>query len=166
MARRNQSQPVDHFDLLPFIAILMCLLGTLLLVTMSIAAINLGPGAGEGWIPTSDTKRMTQTPVLLEWDGEQAIVHRSEKRQPIEMGTNLRTWFVRSGAFANPDMVTLSTEMEQRRSSNYLLFAVRPSGFWNFQVLASRFRSNGIPIGYEPIQQTTPVRLKMKENSP
>jgi len=49
----TQSAEQDHFDLLPFIAIMMCLLGALLLVTMSMAAINIGAGAGagEGWVP-------------------------------------------------------------------------------------------------------------------
>ena len=43
----TQLAEQDHFDLLPFIAIMMCLPGTLLLVTMSMAAINIGAGAGE-----------------------------------------------------------------------------------------------------------------------
>ena len=46
MALRG-SQQEDHFDLLPFIAILMCVLGTELLVTMSMAALSLGVGARE-----------------------------------------------------------------------------------------------------------------------
>ena len=47
----------DHFDMLPFIAILMCTLGTLLLVTLSMAAVNLGPGAGEkgGYVVATGT---------------------------------------------------------------------------------------------------------------
>ena len=43
----------------PFIAIMMCLLGTLLLVTMSMAAINIGAGAGEGWVPAPDSGAKT-----------------------------------------------------------------------------------------------------------
>ena len=55
------SAEQDHFDPLPFIAIMMCLPGTLLLVTMSMAAIDVG--AGEGWVPTPD--RDARPPVFL-----------------------------------------------------------------------------------------------------
>ncbi len=42
----------DHFDLLPFISILMCVLGCLLLVTISMASLTMGLDAGEAWLPT------------------------------------------------------------------------------------------------------------------
>jgi len=43
MPRRAENQGQVHFDLLPFIAILMRVTGCLLLVTMSIAALGIGP---------------------------------------------------------------------------------------------------------------------------
>jgi hypothetical protein len=45
--KNGQSAEQDHFDLLPFIGIMMCLLGALLLVTMCMGAINIGAGAGD-----------------------------------------------------------------------------------------------------------------------
>jgi hypothetical protein len=164
MASRAHNPNEDHFDLLPFIAILMCFLGSLLLVTLCVASMNLGPGAGEGWIPATSTNKMTKIPVLVEWDGEKATVHRRERRQVIEMGANVRNWFLRSsGAFANPEMMALSQEMASRNETHYILFAVRPSGFGNFQTLGYEFRTNGVTVGYEPIEQTKPVRLKLSE---
>jgi hypothetical protein len=53
----RESAEQDHFDLLPFIAIMMCLLGTLLLVTITIAVINIGIGAGEGWFRNHASER-------------------------------------------------------------------------------------------------------------
>jgi hypothetical protein len=75
----HQFQDKDHFDLLPFIAILMCTLGCLLFVTLSVAALSIGPGRGEGWVP--DKAEGTQkTPVLVEWDGTVAVLHREGHR--------------------------------------------------------------------------------------
>jgi hypothetical protein len=166
MSTRIVNPNEDHFDLLPFIAILMCFLGSLLLVTLCTASVNMGPGAGEGWIPTTGTNGLTKTPVLVEWDGEKVVIHRDGTRQTIEVGTNMTKWFARSGELANPELLAFSMEMSRRSSSNFLLFAVRPSGFRNFQVLAYEFRTNGVPIGYEPIEQTKPVRLKLSGDLP
>lgn len=61
--RKNSSD--EHFDLLPFIGLLMCVLGVLLFVTLSVAALALGPNASEGWLPLeADNKK--KTPILVE----------------------------------------------------------------------------------------------------
>ena len=72
----------DHFDLLPFIGIMMCLLGTLLLVTMCMAAINVGAGAREGWVPQPDPD--AKIPVLIEWDETNVVWHSESGLQKIE----------------------------------------------------------------------------------
>ena len=137
----SQSAEQDHFDLLPFIAIMMCLLGTLLLVTMSMAAINVGAGAGEGWVfsPDADSK----TPVLIEWDG------------------NLATWHAETGLQQlHPNALAgLMAWLETHRNTHYALFAVRPSGFGNFRKFAAKFESRNFQIGFEPIEQGKPVRI-------
>ncbi len=72
----KSSRGRDHFDLLPFIAIMMCLLGCLLLVTISMASINVGVGAGEVWVPAGGEKGPGKTPILLEWDGSHVCLHK------------------------------------------------------------------------------------------
>lgn len=170
MATDTQSAEQDHFDLLPFIAIMMCLLGTLLLVTMSMAAINIGAGAGEGWMPESTSG--SKTPVLIEWDGKAAIWHNEKTQQRIEADfieyRKLRgNWFRigpddRLTKVAAPEPTAIDPlidYLEKRRQSHYALFAVRPGGFENFRRLAVRFEDHGIEIGSEPIDAGKPVRL-------
>ena len=74
MPERDSGQE-DHFNLLPFIAILLCVLGTELLVTMSMATISLGVGAVEGWVQDKDPAHATKNPTLIEWDGKEATVN-------------------------------------------------------------------------------------------
>jgi biopolymer transport protein ExbD len=178
MATGNtQAAEQDHFDLLPFIAIMMCLLGTLLLVTMSMAAINIGAGAGEGWVPEHDPG--AKVPVLIEWDGRYAIWHSEKGLQKIEDDfveyANFGRGWIRYDAGGLPARVAgpqpnamdpLIDYLESHRQSYYALFAVRPGGFANFRRFASRFENHKIEIGSEPIDQGKPVRLIMPKGSP
>lgn len=63
----------EHFDMLPFIGLLMCVLGVLLFVTLSVAALALGPNVKEGWLPP-DAQDRNKVPILLEWDGTSAVI--------------------------------------------------------------------------------------------
>ena len=144
-----KSPTSEHFDMLPFIGLLMCVLGVLLFVTLSIAALALGPNVKEGWLPIKSSER-NKVPVLAEWDGKSALIHRGNQLTSIE-------------AFADgknrPELSSFLSEMVAKRNSHYVLFAVRPSGFKNFQLLADEFRERRIDVGYEPIPQDKKVRL-------
>jgi hypothetical protein len=150
MAERESEQE-DHFNLLPFIAILMCVLGTELLVTMSMATISLGAGAGEGWVPSHQPGTSPKTPILIEWDGNVAIIHRADKR--------LRVAVVFPETGGPPELEPFFQEMASRRDSDYALLAVRPSGFENYFRLVNEFRKRKIDVGYEPIEQGKSVRV-------
>jgi len=179
MATGNtQSAELDHFDLLPFIAIMMCLLGTLLLVTMSMAAINIGAGAGEGWVPAPDPSPGAKTPVLIEWDGKYAIWHSEKGPQKLEEDfiefTKFGGGWVRFDQNGRATRVTgpqpsaldpLIDYLEPRRQTHYALFAVRPSGFSTFRRFASRFEDRNIETGSEPIDQGKPVRLVLPKGA-
>jgi len=154
----------EHFDMLPFIAILMCTLGALLYVTMIVASLCIGPGAGEGWLPVHRPGEPTKEPVLVEWDGEVAIVHRDGERVRV-------AWDGKRQVTLQPDgsLVLAADEssllgqtvaaLARKAATHYVLFAVRPSGFANFNRLADEFRRRKLDIGYEPIEEGRPVRL-------
>ncbi len=150
MAERDSGQE-DHFDLLPFIAILLCVLGTELLVTMSMATISLGVGAGEGWIPTKDPAHATKTPTLIEWDGKVATVQRKGGEEKIPVAVEDDT--------PSPALQQLLDELAAKRETDYALFAVRPSGFENYFRLAAKFRKRNIRVGDEPVEQGKKVKL-------
>ena len=148
-ARTNSSS--EHFDMLPFIGLLMCVLGVLLFVTLSVAALALGPNVKEGWLPL-DAQDRKKAPILLEWDGESAVIHNGNQLQSMEA-------FLESSGKATPELTNFLTETTTKRKTHYVLFAVRPSGFKNFQLLADEFRVRKVDVGYEPIPQDKNVRL-------
>lgn len=144
----------EHFDMLPFIGLLMCVLGVLLFVTLSVAALAIGPNVKEGWLPIADENER-KIPVLIEWDGSRALVHTEKQVLSIQAF---------SGAELSPtaELSRFVIEMKATRNTHYVLFAVRPSGFGNFQILADRFRTERVDVGYEPIPQDKSVRLLKK----
>ena len=137
--------------MLPFIGLLMCVLGVLLFVTLSVAALALGPNVKEGWLPLAaqDTKKV---PILLEWDGSSAVIHTGDQLKSIET-------FMSPDDKNTPELSSFVAEMNSKRKTHYVLFAVRPSGFKNFQLLADKFREKKVDVGYEPIPQDRKVRL-------
>ena len=166
VSRFRVEQNRDHFDLLPVISILMCLLGSLLLVTISVATLSIGPGIGEGWLPTTDPNQQGKRPVLVEWDGSVAKIHRENKKVIASWTGWPRTITfgdlsipVNGNLVIDSHLIELLDELKENKSTHYLLFAIRPSGFKNFNGFAWKFRKEGIDIGYEPIQQEKPVRL-------
>jgi hypothetical protein len=148
----------------------MCTLGTLLLVTLSMAAVNLGPGAGETWIPTPDASRHTKIPMLFQWDGNTLVVDREKGRTQISIPLELYIQTPNSSqeekaakeqvdsGFAELDADALD-DLERQNDTHYALFAIRPSGFNSFGSLRYRFQKRNISIGTEPIEQGKPVKL-------
>ena len=172
MSKHNFFKGSDHFDLLPFIAILMCLLGTLLLITMGMTAINLGPGAKEGWTILNDTINKSKTPILIEWDGETAVIHRNTRQILAKWSSSTQKVFTKNGKSVQfSDSLSLDSalwnvivELKRDHNFKFALFAVRPSGFKNFNLFAEEFRNRNITIAKEPIEQDKKVRIKSSEN--
>lgn len=149
--RERESGEEDHFNLLPFIAILLCVLGTELLVTMSMATVSLGVGAGEGWVPSKDPAKPTKNPLLIEWDGAIATVQWKTGDEKIPVN-------VTDKAVPAP-LKNVMDVLAAKRATDYALFAVRPSGFESYFRLAAMFRQRGIVVGDEPVEQGKRVRL-------
>jgi hypothetical protein len=174
MTHRHTDHNQDHFDLLPFIAILMCTLGCLLLVTMSMASLSLGPRHGEGWIPVHDAMQPSKTPVLIEWDGTVARVHRDGQKVsiPWSASSGAQRFVVKDGQLVplveeqggeNVELRKFLEELATQRHTHYALFAVRPEGFASFLRFSNQFRAREINVGSMPLPSGKPVRLLRRE---
>jgi biopolymer transport protein ExbD len=135
--KRFRTLEGDHFDLLPFINILMCVLSCLFLVTLGTVSL----GQHEGWIVGPDNPKR---PILVEWTGSAATVDSRGALTPLDNDQKLED-FMR--------------ELEAKRETHYVLIAVRPSGFSTFQQFARRFRQRKIDVGFEPIAENKSVLL-------
>lgn len=151
----------DHFDLLPFISILMCVLGCLLLVTISMSAISMGVGAAEVWSPqglgsrgtVDPAKESGKIPVLVEWDGKVATFQFGKRRIPGE--------WTAANSSGDATFQGALRFAAVNKDSTYLLVAVRPSGFATLAPLLDVLRASGLEVGYEPVEQARPVSLEL-----
>lgn len=151
----------DHFDLLPFIALMMIVLATLLFITMAMASINVGAGSAEGWVPTTSPGSHSKVPVLVEWDGAALTIHRKSKREEIHIGEAVGMQWDDNWDIYDKRLRAFLNEMISNKKTHYVLFAVRPSGFGSFESVAYEFRDRGISVGYEPVEQRKRIRLKL-----
>jgi len=140
--------------MLPFIAILLCTLGCLLFVTLAIGALNMS-NSSDVWDP-SDITHQDKLPVLIEWDGDTAVVQ-------LDTGdVRVKCTFAENGSQGANDGITQLIEMMASRSATrYALFAVRPSGFATFRQILYEFNSRNMSVGYEPEPQAKKVRLSL-----
>jgi biopolymer transport protein ExbD len=157
----------DQFDLLPFIGILMCVLGCLLLVTLSMAAVSVGVGAAEACVPTTDVSPTSKQAVLVEWDGSTAVIHRHLERVhikwvlPQEISIDGSTYvMVQESKNVSPEIVREMEWFVSHKGTHYILIAARPSGFDTLMRFANQFSAKGVSIGYEPLEQCRPVQLR------
>ena len=150
----------DHFDILPFIAVMLIVLATLLFVTMVIASINVGIDAGEGWVPIQEKDSENKTPLLVEWDGESILIQKPTGSERIFLGRDKELWWSNANPkFEKAKLMQFINSIQSVENKKYVLFAIRPSGFENFQSLAAEFRVKGISIGYEPVEQGKRIKL-------
>lgn len=161
MARlRTNEQPVSLF---PFFSILVCILGTLLLIGGTVIGFSLDVS---GIITTnaevSEVKdEHGKAPVYIEWDGKGITIHPSMNKIPL----NIKTFqLVGSTSFdkVKPEIAeqierTLFEDLlrciHRQSNTKYLVVLVRPSGFDNFLYLREFILQYGIDIGYEAIGQ-------------
>lgn len=141
--RRRQQKIAMGFDLFPFLSILACVLGCLLLVVMVTVALSVGPGAAqiieiEG---TSD-----KTPVVIEWDGTSVVLH------PEKVRVSAAAALAKDGRNDSP-FGKLLDRLEAKKKESYVFVLVRPSGFDNFGTLRAAVGRRKLDIGYEPIEQ-------------
>ena len=161
----------------------MCVLGCLLLVTMSMAAISVGVDVakrGEGWTVVGPAAGYQKTPILIEWDGSTAVIHRDGGKVAVKWskpsGFLVRTPFGRQQAFGRRRGTRLDfgwghypasdkefhkqlKELEGLRQRTTRCSPCDPPA--SRRLIASPTNSAGrkIDIGYEPIRQERPVRL-------
>jgi hypothetical protein len=171
--------------LFPILSVLVCLLGTLILMMGAVTSVSLGPGRTVLINVTGASSPRRKQPTYLEWDGTALTVHPSRTRVPIDVeGTDLSQaeisdllrrhsgvddvmpfyWAAVDAKYgaqiAATPLAQLLDEVAAEASGRYLVVFVRPSGFASFVHVRNFLIRRHIDIGYEPIEQGYRVRVK------
>lgn len=140
-----------EIELFPFLSVLFCTIGTLILIIILLVAQATGSTKKVNIIAkNSNSINQSKTPRYIECQSDGVIIHPSKKFIPINDINQTNSAF---GMF-------LSEVKAQK--TEYLIVAVRPDGVEIFQEIRELIESEGIDIGYEPIDQDWELQIKQK----
>ena len=147
--RSNRSASIE-IELLPFLSVLACTIGTLILLILVLTSqLYSEQQEVKILVKTENGKNLSKFPRYIECQEDGVIIHPS---QTFVSQTELN----RNGsAFKN-----LLNQMSRNREREYLIVAVRPNGIKVFQEVRELIEKEKIDIGYEPINNDWKLKLE------
>lgn len=157
----KSGQKVSFF---PFLSILLCLLGSLLLIGGTILGFSLET---EGLMIVDASLQKIggendKEPLYVEWNGSALTIHPTGEKIPLNLApfnlldsqeevnrTNTRI----ANAIRETPFADVLSCIEAHNNSRYVVFLIRPTGFDNFLHLREFILSKGMDIGYEAVGQ-------------
>jgi hypothetical protein len=137
-------------ELFPFLAVLACMIGTLILIIIAVTSGVLGDKRSITLVARDDHGRnVTLRPHYVEVRGDGVVIHPDMEfvaaDQVDEGGTALRR---------------LLRRVQERKATEYVIVAVRPDGFELFDEVRDQVEGRGIQIGYEPVDADWKLRIR------
>lgn len=137
MRRRAQAPPVSLF---PFLSILVCLMGVLAFVMVSIAVLAAtNPTVRIAELPTRANGNGGKTPVFVECHGDHLVIHPERTEQP------LATLELPGSPFQR------LVERLDASDREYAFFTIYPEGIEAFLQARNVIEARGLDLGYEPM---------------
>ncbi|MBD2576884.1 hypothetical protein [Oscillatoria sp. FACHB-1406] len=150
MRRRVLSRSPIQIELFPFLSVLACTIGTLILTIVIVSSQMLGGQQKEVKIvaKTEAGKNQVKTPVYIECRQDGILIH------PQQL-------FVPAASIARTDSAfkQLLDRVSQNRDREYIIVALRPDGFQVFDTVRSLIEKEKINFGYEPFDKNWKLKL-------
>jgi len=138
MRRRAQARPVSLF---PFLSILVCLMGVLAFVMVSIAVLAAtNPTVRLSARPSDGNGHGGKTPVFVECHGDHLRIHPEGTEQPLATLEAPGSTFLR-----------LVDRLAAARDREYAFFFVYPQGIETFLRAREVIEARELDLGYEPM---------------
>jgi hypothetical protein len=149
MRKRYRSSKTET-ELFPFLSVLACTIGALILLIIVMTTETLGNNP-EITIIAKNEFGMNQKkqPRYIECQENGVLIHPSEVFVPL-------------AEMEQPDspLQKLMIEVKEKQDQEYVIVAVRPSGIEVFQKVRELIETQGIDIGYEPIEEDWKLKIK------
>lgn len=147
-----RRQPIE-LELFPFLSILVCTIGTLILLIIVVTSQILSNQRQVTIIARSEHgQNQNKTPRYIECQGNGIIIHPSQElvlKEDLDLPSSA--------------LRRLLDEVSSRRNQEYLIVAIRPDGIDVFDKVRSLIEQENIDIGFEPIDESW--RLKIQGSS-
>ncbi|OKH23201.1 hypothetical protein NIES593_10155 [Hydrococcus rivularis NIES-593] len=152
MSRRSHSRPSIETELFPFLSVLACTIGTLILLII-VLTMQLFTSQREVAIVAKNKtneigKNRSKTPHYIECRHDGVIIHPSQK-------------FVAQENLEDPNsaLINLISEVKAKRDREYVIVALRPDGLEVFQKVRDLIEKEEIDIGYEPVEKDWKLKI-------
>ncbi|NJL83059.1 MAG: hypothetical protein HC890_09060 [Chloroflexaceae bacterium] len=148
--RALRSRATAQVELFPFLSVLSCTIGTLILLIIVISTQTPQEQKQITIIAkTEQGENQSKLPRYLEVRQNGVIIYPS---QTLVLTEDLER--------PNSALATLLSQVEQAKDAQYLIVAVRPEGVEIFDRVRRQIESRGIDIGYEPIDSDWTLKIQ------
>ena len=143
MRRRNIARHHTEVELFPFLSILACTIGTLILLIIVLTTQALEQQEVTIIARTEKGENQRKVPRYIECREDGVVLHPSEEFVPEEQLDN-----------PNSALQKLIDRVKANKDREYLIVALRPNGIDVFERIRNLVEGEGIDIGYEPVDST------------
>ena len=143
MRRRHIAKNQTEVELFPFLSILACTIGTLILLIIVLTTQALEQQEVTIVAKTEKGENQSKTPRYIECRQNGVVLYPSEEFVPQEQFDN-----------PNSALQKLITQVKANKDKEYLIVALRPNGIDVFERIRNFVEGEGIDIGYEPVDST------------
>ena len=153
MSRRNiRRKQQTEVELFPFLSVLACTIGTLILLIIVLTTQALEPQEAVVVAKVDEDSRgsnRNKTPLYLEARKDGFVLHPSKQFAP------------RADLYdeASPLRQTIA-QLKANRDTQYLILILRPDGLEMFDKARELAQEEGIDIGYEPLEYGLDLRIE------
>ena len=143
MRRRNIARNHTEVELFPFLSILACTIGTLILLIIVLTTQALEQQEVTIIARTEKGENQSKVPLYIECREDGVVLYPSEEFVPEEQLDN-----------PNSALQKLIDRVKANKDREYLIVALRPNGIDVFERIRNLVEGEGIDIGYEPVDST------------
>ena len=154
MRRRISSKNKAEVELFPFLSILACTIGTLILLIIVLTTQAFEQQEVHLKAKTEQGENITKVPRYIECRDDGVILYPSEKFVPLDKLDD-----------PNSPLQKLIAQVKANKDKEYLIVALRPNGIDIFERIRYLVEGEGIDIGYEPIDSTWKLVIDQETES-
>lgn len=153
MSRRNTFRKQQtEVELFPFLSVLACTIGTLILLIIVLTTQALEPQEAVVIAKVDENSQglnQEKTPIYIECRKDGFTLHPNKKFAP------------RADLYdeASPLRKTIA-ELKASKNEQYLILILRPDGLEMFDKIREQVQEAGIDIGYEPLEYGIELKIE------
>ena len=142
--RHNNRKQQANVELFPFLSVLACTIGTLILLIIVLTTQALEPQEAKVVPKTEEDSKganKTKTPLYIECREDGFVMHPSKEFAP------------RADLYDEKSPLRkMVADLKAQKEEKYLIVILRPDGIEMFNKIRGLVAKEGIDIGYEPLE--------------